>query len=72
MFVKQAEPYRVIHATDAIYKACSKEASYRIDPVAIKADTIPKTEDGEHIGVGGGIWHDGMASGAPLPISTSQ
>jgi cytochrome b pre-mRNA-processing protein 3 len=54
---KAAEPYRVVAATQVIYDACSKAAPYKIDPIAIKADTIPKTAEGEHIGEGQGMWH---------------
>lgn len=51
------EPYKVVAATQDIYNACSKAAPYKIDPIAIKADTIPKTAEGEHIGEGQGMWH---------------
>ncbi|RYP47807.1 hypothetical protein DL768_006216 [Monosporascus sp. mg162] len=57
VFAKQAEPYRVVHATEAIYKACAKEALYKINPADIKAGTIPKTPEGEDIGEGAGMWH---------------
>lgn len=59
---RSAEPYRVVAATKEIYDACSKAAPYKIDPIAIKAGTIPKTPDGEDLGEGGGMWHDGMHS----------
>ncbi|KAJ2965973.1 hypothetical protein NUW58_g10784 [Xylaria curta] len=55
---RSSEPYRVVAATKEIYDACSKAAHYKIDPIAIKADTIPKTPEGEHIGEGGSMWHD--------------
>ncbi|RYP39785.1 hypothetical protein DL766_000227 [Monosporascus sp. MC13-8B] len=57
VFAKQVEPYRVVHATEAIYKACAKEALYKISPADIKAGTIPKTPEGEDIGEGAGMWH---------------
>lgn len=56
------QPYRVIAATMTIYRACAREAIYKIDPAAVAADTIAKTEEGEHIGEGGGMWHDGTAT----------
>lgn len=59
LFAKQAEPYKVVHATEAIYKACAKEALYKIDPVNIRAGTIQKTPEGEDIGVSAGTWHNG-------------
>ncbi|KAI1743932.1 hypothetical protein F4680DRAFT_444625 [Xylaria scruposa] len=55
---KSSEPYRVVAATKEIYDACSKAAPYKIDPIAIKAGTIPKTPEGEDIGEGKGMWHD--------------
>ncbi|KAI8635050.1 hypothetical protein F5Y19DRAFT_470100 [Xylariaceae sp. FL1651] len=55
---RSAEPYRVVAATKEIYEACSKEALYKIDPVAVKAGTIPKTAEGEDIGEGKGMWHE--------------
>lgn len=58
---KSSEPYRVVAATKEIYDACSKAAPYKIDPVAVKAGLIPKTSEGEDIGEGKGMWHDGMS-----------
>ncbi|GAP88510.1 putative 3-oxoacyl- protein [Rosellinia necatrix] len=55
---RTSEPYRVVAATKEIYDACSKAAPYKIDPIAIKAGTIPKTPEGEDIGEGKGMWHD--------------
>ncbi|KAI1358297.1 hypothetical protein F5Y08DRAFT_120876 [Xylaria arbuscula] len=55
---KSSEPYRVVAATKEIYDACSKAAPYKIDPIAVKAGLIPKTEEGEDIGEGKGMWHD--------------
>ncbi|KAI1268489.1 hypothetical protein F5Y18DRAFT_423849 [Xylariaceae sp. FL1019] len=62
------EPYRVVAATKEIYEACSKQAMYKIDPVHIAADTIPKTEEGEHIGEGSTMWHKDF--GLPPTFST--
>lgn len=56
---KSSEPYRVVAATKEIYEACSSGALYKIDPIAIKAGTVPKTADGEDIGEGKGMWHEG-------------
>ncbi|KAI3343508.1 hypothetical protein F4824DRAFT_440170 [Ustulina deusta] len=55
---RSSEPYRVVAATGEIYDACSKAALYKIDPIAVKAGTIPKTSEGEDIGEGEGMWHD--------------
>ncbi|KAI1128535.1 hypothetical protein F5Y10DRAFT_173944 [Nemania abortiva] len=57
-FQRSSEPYRVVAATKEIYDACSKAAPYKIDPIAIKAGTIPKTPEGEDLGEGGGMWHE--------------
>lgn len=56
---KATQPYAIFGATDLIYKACSAPANYIISPELRKTDDVPKTEDGEEIGVGGGVWHDG-------------
>lgn len=68
LFAKQAEPYKVVHATEAIYKACAREALYKIDPAHMRAGTIPKTPEGEDIGVSAGPWHNGMMASLPKRI----
>ncbi|KAI1078445.1 ubiquinol-cytochrome C chaperone-domain-containing protein [Whalleya microplaca] len=55
---KSAEPYRVVQATESLYKACTREALYTISPKDIKDGTIPKTAEGEDIGEGKGMWHE--------------
>ncbi|KAI5855578.1 ubiquinol-cytochrome C chaperone-domain-containing protein [Durotheca rogersii] len=57
VFRKTAEPYRVVQATETIYKACSREALYTISIADRKAGTIPKTTEGEDIGEGKTMWH---------------
>jgi cytochrome b pre-mRNA-processing protein 3 len=64
---RQAEPYRVVHATESIYKACAKEAVYSISPAHKKAGTIPKTAEGEDIGEGDTMWHKGAVPQGRLP-----
>ncbi|KAI1324284.1 hypothetical protein F5Y16DRAFT_381408 [Xylariaceae sp. FL0255] len=44
------KPFEVIAATKHIYKTASTQATYTMDPIAVKADTIAKTADGEHLG----------------------
>ncbi|KAI1630851.1 hypothetical protein F4809DRAFT_228556 [Biscogniauxia mediterranea] len=56
-FVRTAEPYRVLKATEDIYKACSRGALYTVNPADLKAGTIPNTEDGEDVGEGSSMWH---------------
>ncbi len=46
-------------ATERIAKACSEQAAYTISEEDRKNGTVQTTEDGEEIGVGGGMWHDG-------------
>ncbi|KAI0841789.1 ubiquinol-cytochrome C chaperone-domain-containing protein [Hypoxylon sp. FL0890] len=57
-FRRKAEPYRVVHATQDIYKACAREALYTIPDKDRKAGTIPKTAEGEDIGEGKTMWHE--------------
>jgi cytochrome b pre-mRNA-processing protein 3 len=48
--------------TDQLYKECAKQSDYKIAE-ATKGDAeIPKTEDGEDLGVGEGWWHTGKPS----------
>ncbi|CAJ2510034.1 Uu.00g059340.m01.CDS01 [Anthostomella pinea] len=58
VFVKSAEPYRVVRATEDIYKTCARAAAYTISVEDIKAGTIPKTKEGEDLGKGQGMWHE--------------
>ncbi|KXJ94429.1 ubiquinol-cytochrome C chaperone-domain-containing protein [Microdochium bolleyi] len=58
MMRRQTEPYRVISATENIYKSCARQAEYKISVEDIKNDTIPKTADGEDLGAGTGVWHE--------------
>ncbi len=46
-------------ATKQIVETCTQQADYRISEQDRKNGTIPTTADGEEIGTGGGIWHDG-------------
>ncbi|KAH7037849.1 ubiquinol-cytochrome C chaperone-domain-containing protein [Microdochium trichocladiopsis] len=57
MMSRQTEPYRVISATENIYKACATQADYKISQEDRQNDTIPKTADGEDLGTGSGMWH---------------
>ncbi|KAI2626587.1 ubiquinol-cytochrome C chaperone-domain-containing protein [Hypoxylon sp. NC1633] len=57
-FRRTAEPYRVVRATEDMYKACAQEALYTISVNDRKAGTIPKTAEGEDIGEGKTMWHE--------------
>ncbi|ROW12185.1 hypothetical protein VMCG_00559 [Cytospora schulzeri] len=55
---KAVQPYQIFGATESIYKACAAPVAYKISPELRKKEDVPMTEDGEEIGVGGGVWHD--------------
>jgi hypothetical protein len=56
---KAIQPYQIFGATESIYKACAAPVAYKISPELRKKEEVPMTEDGEEIGIGGGVWHDG-------------
>lgn len=58
---KAIQPYAIFGATEAIFKACSAPASYKISEELRKKEDVPMTEEGEEVGVGGGVWHDGSS-----------
>lgn len=55
------QPYAIFGATETIYKACSAPAAYTISEELRKKEEVPMTKDGEEIGVGGGVWHEGIS-----------
>jgi cytochrome b pre-mRNA-processing protein 3 len=56
---RATQSYTAYGVTEQLYKECSKQADYTI-PQAAKGDAeVPKTEDGEDLGVGEGWWHSG-------------
>jgi cytochrome b pre-mRNA-processing protein 3 len=54
------ETYTAYGRTEELYKECAKQANYTIPQAADTEAELPKTEDGEDLGVGGGWWHDGI------------
>ncbi|KAI1805644.1 ubiquinol-cytochrome C chaperone-domain-containing protein [Daldinia bambusicola] len=58
VFQRTSEPYRIVNATETIYKACAREAHYTIPEKDRKAGTITKTAEGEDIGKGTTMWHE--------------
>lgn len=62
---KTTHSYMVYGATEHMYKACSAQADYTITEADRKAGKIRQLEDGEEVGVGSGMWHDGKG---PLKI----
>lgn len=60
-----AEPYRVLGATEQLFKASSKAADYHITEKERKEDRVQLAEDGEEIGHSvdpQNVWH-----GSTLP-----
>ncbi|KAI1144494.1 ubiquinol-cytochrome C chaperone-domain-containing protein [Hypoxylon sp. FL0543] len=57
-FKRKTEPYRVVQATEDIYKSCASQALYTIPDKDRKAGTIAKTAEGEDIGEGKTMWHE--------------
>ncbi|KJR88747.1 uncharacterized protein SPSK_07716 [Sporothrix schenckii 1099-18] len=55
---RTAEPYGAFGVTRAIYQKCTRPAAYDISEETRRNDQVPTTEDGEELGVGGGVWHD--------------
>lgn len=58
---RTAEPYGAFGVTRAIYQKCTKPAAYEVSEETRRQDQVPTTEDGEELGVGGGLWHDGRS-----------
>lgn len=57
------EPYRVIAATERLYKVCAAPANYHITPEERKGDMVRRLEDGEEVGSAEfkrNPWHFGM------------
>ncbi|KAG9240445.1 ubiquinol-cytochrome C chaperone-domain-containing protein [Calycina marina] len=49
--------YNAYGLTELIYKECAIQADYEMAKQAYEDAEVPKTEDGEDLGVGGGWWH---------------
>jgi len=54
-----AGTYTAYGATEDLYKECAKQADYKITRAEDSDAEMPKTEDGEDLGVGEGWWHTG-------------
>lgn len=63
---KAAMTYTAYGVTEEQYKSCAQKAAYTI-PQARDSDVeeLPKTEDGEDLGVGNTWWHTGRFLGLP-------
>ncbi len=65
-----AESYRVLGASERLYKSCSKAADYHITEEERKNDQVEKLEDGEELGHpvdADNVWHK-SASFRPPPL----
>ena len=54
------ETYVAYGTCDSLVKECAAQADYSIPQSREKGVKIPKTKDGEDLGVGTGWWYDGM------------
>ncbi|QSZ37701.1 hypothetical protein DSL72_008800 [Monilinia vaccinii-corymbosi] len=55
------ETYTAYGATEELYKTCSAQADYSIPQASDAEAEMPKTQDGEDLGIGKGWWHDQLA-----------
>lgn len=68
--VKGAETYSAYSVTEQLFKQCSAAADYQIPGAGEEDFEMPKTIDGEDLGVGKGWWHKGEFS--PSTTCTSH
>lgn len=57
---RATETYTAYGATEILYKECALQADYSIPQAKDSEAEMPKTADGEDLGVGEGWWHTGM------------
>ena len=61
------ETYVAYSATDKLLKECARLADYSIPQSEDRDLVVPKTKEGEDMGVGQGWWYESMAS-LPFPF----
>jgi len=54
--------YSAYGMAELLYKECAQQADYKMPKRENEDDEVPKTEDGEDLGMGEGWWHTGMVS----------
>ena len=54
------ETYVAYGVCEKLVKQCARKADYTIPQAAEKGIEIPKTKDGEDLGVGKGWWYEGL------------
>jgi cytochrome b pre-mRNA-processing protein 3 len=57
---RSTETYTAYGVTGNLFKECARHADYTIPQAADDYVEMPKTEDGEDLGVGEGWWHTGI------------
>lgn len=57
--VKGVESYSAYSVTEQLFKQCSAAADYSIPGAGEEDFEMPKTSEGEDLGVGKGWWHKG-------------
>ena len=56
---RTTETYVAFGATMKLFEVCSAQADYKIPQAAQKGVEVPKTANGEDLGVGKGWWYEG-------------
>ena len=56
---RATETYTAYGVTENLFQECAKQANYIIPQAADNDAEMPKTEDGEDLGLGDGWWHTG-------------
>lgn len=54
------ETYVAYGVTEGLVKECAKQADYSIPQAKQRGVEIPKTKDGQDLGIGTGWWYEGM------------
>lgn len=58
---KATETYTAYGVTELLYKECARQADYTITQAQQAEEEMPKTEEGEDLGVGDGWWLTGTS-----------
>jgi cytochrome b pre-mRNA-processing protein 3 len=55
-----------------LFEICSAQADYKIPQASQKGVDVPKTANGEDLGVGKGWWYEGSCRGAYARLEFSK
>jgi cytochrome b pre-mRNA-processing protein 3 len=75
---RTTETYGAYGVAEALFKQCAAQADYSIPQASDSNAEMPKTADGEDLGVGSGWWHTGnsppssLSCPHPHPLSPSR